>query len=110
LNLVERVFMITVEQDKEISKLAKLVETSRSAVLRGFLSHVTKPVVHTKLIHLSGREANNAPGRIAAGGEDIEDTPVPVPLSASPLAQNHGCPHNESSSYIKCQLAAQDNL
>ena len=107
LNLVERIFMISPEQDSEISKLAKSIGTSRSAVLRTFLSHLTKPVVHTKPVHLSGREANNAPRRIVAGGEDIEDTPVPV--SASPLPENHGCPHNEGSPCIKCQLAAQQN-
>lgn len=65
--------MITVEQDKEISKLAKSIGTSRSAVLRTFLSHhLTKPVAHTKPLHLSGK-ANIAPENMLTG-EDIEDT------------------------------------
>jgi hypothetical protein len=52
LNLGERVFMIAVEQDMEISKLGKAIGTSRSAVLRTFLSHLTKPVAHTNPVHL----------------------------------------------------------
>ena len=48
-----------------------------------------KSVAHTKPVHLLGREPNNAAGRIVAGAEDIEDTPIPV--SASPLPENQRC-------------------
>ena len=71
MNLIERVFMISVEQDKEISKLARSIGASRSAVLRVFLSF-TKPMVHTKPLHLSCK-ANIAPENMLTG-EDIEDS------------------------------------
>ena len=51
-------FLISPEQNSEISKLAKSIGASRSAVVRVFLSHLTKPAAYTKPVHLSGREAN----------------------------------------------------